>query len=124
MKMKKILLFLTVAVLGLTGCKDDEKITDLTGTTWKAYEIQEIRGTTYEWGSTITFTSDTRFTASFFNKEDGVTTDSDQQVGTYVYNPPKVTLTVAGESVTGTVNQKRIVVHLDGSDEETVYTRQ
>lgn len=101
--MKKCLLLLFASVAMLSACKKEDKKdnNDLKGTVWVWQDYGDMER--------ITFTTSSKF-SSYYVDDEG---DADTETGTYVYNPPRITLTFDdGFVYSGTVNGKQMT--LDG----------
>ncbi|MDR2773431.1 MAG: hypothetical protein LBC19_01590 [Tannerella sp.] len=117
--MKKILLLFTVSIL-FTQCSKDGDSESLNGTTWKStqddpdYKVEAF----FEFGKTTVFMSSTYSELINGSWETGST----QNTGIYVYDPPVITITINGETETGTVSGREMTFVFE--DEVIIFTQQ
>jgi|GEM_PF-5310508 len=127
--MKKFLLLGVLSIMiGLTGCdKDNDDLTSLVGTSWKATFSFEEGGTTYYQITTIEFTSETSLTYSYSQGEtEEELADPEVEVitnsWTYLYTPPVFQMTLNSNednevaSFSGTVSGNKITLKFDNLD--------
>lgn len=97
MKGKFLLLVMLAAMVVLASCKKDEEEEPakptLSGTVWESVDGTET--------FTLTFVSDVDFSLHYIDTEDNTV---EATTGTYVYNPPNITLITQEDGDTGLVN--------------------
>lgn len=100
--MKKfLLLFAAIAAVTFVGCSDDDENSngELVGTTWTYQE----KSSSILWVELLEFSSDSKVVYAYMEMTGSKVTDQGEAVGTYVYNPPVVTVTVSQDGQTETV---------------------
>ena len=115
--MKKFIFvaIISALVLSVSSCKKDDN-SSLAGTSWKATGTETWDEGTYTWTEIISFKTASTGTFSY-SDTDG---DTDSANFTYTYEHPVVTITVDGESTTGTISGNKLIP----DDGDYTYTKQ
>lgn len=104
--MKKILLVLVLATIGLVGCKKDETNT-IVNTSW-TYTERDYYG---KYVVQILFLPGNSALLTFKEYDSSNVLDYSHSInGTYTYNPPTVILTFEGESEVGTISGNQLIL--------------